>query len=292
MDFKTRYPEYASVEEHVRHAHARTQRSTSRTCSPASIAAAVRGLKGFGSSFRATPRRRRDEQRPASRPLPQARRPRATDSNRASRRGPGTATTRRRGRPAITSLHYTDWGRRNRTRAIICAHGYSGNARDFDALAAALAPDARVICIDVAGRGDSDWLALAARIPLPPVPLRHQRAHRPPRRARGRLGRHLDGRAAGPACSPRSLPAPVAPPRDERHRRLRAAGRAAGHRHQPRCARPLRRRSKTVEAHLRHTHREWGEITDEQWKAMAVHGSRPRTDTGFRLAYDPQHRAA
>ena len=31
----------------------------------------------------------------------------------------------------------------------------------------------------------------------------------------------------------------------------------------------------------------WGEISDEQWKALAVHGSRP-TDTGFRLAYDPQ----
>jgi pimeloyl-ACP methyl ester carboxylesterase len=42
-----------------------------------------------------------------------------------------------------------------------------------------------------------------------------------------------------------------------------------------------------IEAHLRHTHREWGEITDEQWKAMAVHASRP-TDTGFRLAYDPR----
>ena len=43
-----------------------------------------------------------------------------------------------------------------------------------------------------------------------------------------------------------------------------------------------------VEAHLRHTHREWGEITDTQWKQMAIHGSR-RTPAGhYRLHFDPQ----
>jgi pimeloyl-ACP methyl ester carboxylesterase len=42
-----------------------------------------------------------------------------------------------------------------------------------------------------------------------------------------------------------------------------------------------------LEAHLRRTHRDWGEITDGQWKALAVHGSRPDGD-GFKLAYDPQ----
>ena len=42
---------------------------------------------------------------------------------------------------------------------MICAHGYSGNARDFDVIARELCANARVICIDVAGRGDSDWFA-------------------------------------------------------------------------------------------------------------------------------------
>ena len=42
-----------------------------------------------------------------------------------------------------------------------------------------------------------------------------------------------------------------------------------------------------VEAHMRRTHREWGDIADEQWKAIARHGSRPDGD-GFRLHYDPQ----
>ena len=56
-------------------------------------------------------------------------------------------------------LHYIEWGDRRNPNVVVCAHGYSGNARDFDALAQSLAPDARVICIDFPGRGESDWLA-------------------------------------------------------------------------------------------------------------------------------------
>jgi pimeloyl-ACP methyl ester carboxylesterase len=48
-----------------------------------------------------------------------------------------------------------------------------------------------------------------------------------------------------------------------------------------------------VEAHMRHTHREWGEISDVQWKQIALHGSRPAKDAagkpdGWRLHFDPQ----
>jgi pimeloyl-ACP methyl ester carboxylesterase len=42
---------------------------------------------------------------------------------------------------------------------VVCIHGLARNARDFDALAAALAAAGRrVVCVDVVGRGDSDWL--------------------------------------------------------------------------------------------------------------------------------------
>ena len=41
-----------------------------------------------------------------------------------------------------------------------------------------------------------------------------------------------------------------------------------------------------VEAHMRHTHRQWGEISDEQFRHLVVHGSRPDGDA-FRLHYDP-----
>jgi pimeloyl-ACP methyl ester carboxylesterase len=49
---------------------------------------------------------------------------------------------------------------RRRTRACwSCVHGLTRCARDFDALAAAMSDRYRVICPDVAGRGDSDWLS-------------------------------------------------------------------------------------------------------------------------------------
>lgn len=44
-------------------------------------------------------------------------------------------------------------------RVIICVHGLSRQGRDFDVLASALRSQARVVAVDVAGRGHSDWLA-------------------------------------------------------------------------------------------------------------------------------------
>lgn len=44
-------------------------------------------------------------------------------------------------------------------RVIICVHGLSRQGRDFDVLASALRAQARVVAVDVAGRGHSDWLA-------------------------------------------------------------------------------------------------------------------------------------
>ncbi|GBD45137.1 Tropinesterase [bacterium HR40] len=55
-------------------------------------------------------------------------------------------------------LSFVEWGD-PQGPPVVCVHGLTRNARDFDALAAALATrGARVLCIDVAGRGESDWL--------------------------------------------------------------------------------------------------------------------------------------
>ncbi len=53
---------------------------------------------------------------------------------------------------------YTEWGSPHNPHAVVCVHGLTRNSRDFDYLAARLAADARVVCIDVPGRGASDWL--------------------------------------------------------------------------------------------------------------------------------------
>jgi len=53
---------------------------------------------------------------------------------------------------------YTDWGDVDNPHVVMCVHGLSRNSRDFDYLADALQNDYRVVCMDVVGRGESDWL--------------------------------------------------------------------------------------------------------------------------------------
>ena len=55
-------------------------------------------------------------------------------------------------------IAYTQWGDPENPKVLICVHGLTRNGRDFDFLAQALAQHYRVLCPDVAGRGQSDWL--------------------------------------------------------------------------------------------------------------------------------------
>lgn len=55
-------------------------------------------------------------------------------------------------------MAYTEWGDPANPRVVVCVHGLTRNGRDFDRLAAALAPAFRVVCPDIVGRGKSDRL--------------------------------------------------------------------------------------------------------------------------------------
>jgi pimeloyl-ACP methyl ester carboxylesterase len=55
-------------------------------------------------------------------------------------------------------IAYTDWGGPREQHVVVCVHGMTRNSRDFDMLAADLASECRVVCMDVVGRGESDWL--------------------------------------------------------------------------------------------------------------------------------------
>jgi pimeloyl-ACP methyl ester carboxylesterase len=55
-------------------------------------------------------------------------------------------------------MAYTEWGENPNTLVLICVHGLTRTGRDFDFLASALSSHYRVICPDVVGRGESDWL--------------------------------------------------------------------------------------------------------------------------------------
>ena len=55
-------------------------------------------------------------------------------------------------------IAYLEWGDARNPDVLVCVHGLTRCARDFDELARAFAGRYRVVCPDVAGRGDSDWL--------------------------------------------------------------------------------------------------------------------------------------
>lgn len=65
-------------------------------------------------------------------------------------------------------MAYWEWGDPTQEEVIVCAHGLTRQGRDFDTLAADLvAAGRRVVCPDVVGRGQSDWLADPAGYALP-----------------------------------------------------------------------------------------------------------------------------
>jgi pimeloyl-ACP methyl ester carboxylesterase len=55
-------------------------------------------------------------------------------------------------------VRYLKWGMNDGRPTVLCVHGLTRNAHDFDRLAERLAQRYRVIAVDVVGRGGSDWL--------------------------------------------------------------------------------------------------------------------------------------
>ena len=182
-------------------------------------------------------------------------------------------------------LHYCEWGRPGNPRVIVCAHGYSGNARDFDFLARALADDARVICPDVAGRGESEWLSSPLHYHFPQFLADFNVLF-------ARLGvKEVDwvGTSMGGLLGMLLAASPGSPirrlvmndvgaflPMDS----LRYIGLNL------QAPDPFASLAE-AQAHMRHTHREWGSLTDEQWEHLALHGTR-LVNSAYRLHYDPQ----
>ncbi len=68
-------------------------------------------------------------------------------------------------------MAYWQWGDAAAAHIVVCAHGLARQGRDFDVLAQALVAKAdgkiRVVCPDVAGRGQSDWLTDPMAYQLP-----------------------------------------------------------------------------------------------------------------------------
>ncbi len=182
-------------------------------------------------------------------------------------------------------LHYLEWGPPEADRTVVCAHGLTRNARDFDFLAEALAGPRRVCCMDVVGRGLSDRLtnaalygyplymsdatALIARLDVPDVDWVGTSMG-------GLLGMML---AALPHSPIRRLVindvGPFIP-----GVALRRIGAYAGEVYRfPDLD--------AYEAHLRRIHAPFGPLTDAQWRHLAVHGHIVNEDGTVSPSYDP-----
>ncbi len=200
---------------------------------------------------------------------------------------------------------YKDWGDPRARHVVVCVHGLTRNARDFDFLARSLASDCRVVCPDVVGRGDSDWLedksdynfglyqndaaALISRItaPDPPGgPLAWLRRSGPDggHRQLDWIGTSMGGLIGMMLAARRNSPirrlvlndvGPIIP--------WAALIRLKGYAGRPRRFETL----EEVETHIRQVCASFGPLGDAQWRHLAEHSVR-RDDGGrYTLAYDP-----
>jgi pimeloyl-ACP methyl ester carboxylesterase len=64
-------------------------------------------------------------------------------------------------------IAYLEWGDPRNRDVLVCVHGLTRSSRDFDDLARALCTQFRVVCPDIAGRGDSDRLPDAKLYAVP-----------------------------------------------------------------------------------------------------------------------------
>lgn len=55
-------------------------------------------------------------------------------------------------------MAYLEWGDPRNPDVLVCVHGLTRTGRDFDELARVMAEHYRVVCPDIVGRGESDWL--------------------------------------------------------------------------------------------------------------------------------------
>jgi pimeloyl-ACP methyl ester carboxylesterase len=180
---------------------------------------------------------------------------------------------------------YTEWGDPGEARVVICVHGLTRNGRDFDFLAQALAAHRRVLCPDVVGRGQSDWLshkddygyplyvsdlaALIARSGAEQVDWVGTSMG-------GLIGMML---AAQPHTPIRRLVlndvGPVIP-KASLERIAQYVGKA-----------PTFADLDALERYIRQVSAPFGPLTDDQWRHLALHSSRRYDDGSVAMGYDP-----
>lgn len=180
---------------------------------------------------------------------------------------------------------YREWGHPACERVVVCVHGLTRNGRDFDTFAGSLADRFRILCPDMPGRGDSEWLRDPADYVFPTylTALTAMLAHAGVERVAwvgtsmgGLLGIVLAAQAntpvtrlvvndVGPTIEPAAL--------------TRIAGYVG--------LDPVFDTFAALEAHIRQVSAPFGALSNAQWTELARTSSRQTADGKWRLKYDP-----
>jgi pimeloyl-ACP methyl ester carboxylesterase len=181
---------------------------------------------------------------------------------------------------------YREWGESDNPRVVTCVHGLTRNGRDFDVLAQRLAGRFRVLCPDMPGRGDSEWLSdpndysFATYLPTLTVLLAHARADRV-----AWVGTSMGGllgmvMAAQPETPVTRLVVNDVGPVIEGAALARIAAYVG--------LDPVFDSFASLEAHIREVSAPFGALTDAQWNTLARTTARESPDGRWRLKYDPR----
>jgi pimeloyl-ACP methyl ester carboxylesterase len=180
---------------------------------------------------------------------------------------------------------YRQWGDPGNPRVVVCVHGLTRNSRDFDTLAAAIAERFRVLCPDMPGRGDSEWLADPKDYAFPTylTTLTALLAHADVERCAW-VGTSMGGLLGIALAAQRNTPihrlvvndvGPVIEPS--------ALARIASYV----GADPRFDSFAALEAHIRAVSAPFGALSDAQWTTLARTTARQQADGSWRLKYDP-----
>jgi pimeloyl-ACP methyl ester carboxylesterase len=182
-------------------------------------------------------------------------------------------------------VRYLEWGVNDGRPTVLCVHGLTRNAHDFDRLAERLARRYRVISVDVVGRGGSEWLkdpahysyaqyqadmnALIARLDV-------ERVHWVGTSMGGLVGMFMAAAANAPLASLFMNDVGPIIPKEALQRIADYVG--------------LENRFSTLEAferNMRKVHAPFGPLTEEEWAHLVRYGHRRLPDGTFAPAYDP-----